>query len=278
MTNKIVQIGGDTFSPNDGDNSGIFEGEYANEAVLDNLPGYSTTRLWGSNGELTKRNIANGFNDNVDFVDFSGHGSWASWATHPALDEEGVWLPPKTLISPYTGFLYIDFDMYQINNQYKFPVVVFNACSCNKYSENPNCIGWSTVKRSNGGGIAAFGASGIGYGGYGTDEIERVWGWMEVHIFDELFNTKQLGEVWSNAITNYANSFELDDGDYKTLLEMSMFGDPTLIIEDGEEPKIKSISTHPIHIFLEQVLSRFQSLERLLQLPNWVKLLSRIPS
>jgi len=99
---------------------------------------------------------------------------------------------------------------------------------------------------------------------------------MEVRIFDELYNTKILGEVWSNAVTDYANSFELDDGDYKTLLEMSMFGDPTLAIEDGEEPKIKSISNPSLNIFLEQILSRFQSLERLLQLPAWVKLLSRI--
>jgi hypothetical protein len=272
MTNKIVQVGGDTFP---GDHEGINEGEYANEAVIDMLDGYSTTQLWASNGKLTKKNIADGFKDNVDFVDFSGHGSWASWATHDTDDEE-VWLPAKTVISPYTGFLYVDFDISQINNQYKFPVVIYNACSCNKYSEDPNCIAWSTVKRPNGGGIAAFGASGIGYGGHGTGEIERVWGWMEVRIFDELYNTKILGEVWSNAVTDYANSFELDDGDYKTLLEMSMFGDPTLAIEDGEEPKIKSISNPSLNIFLEQILSRFQPLERLLQLPVWVKLLSRL--
>jgi len=154
MTNKIIQIGGDTFP---GDHEGVNEGEYANAAVIDLLPGYSTTQLWASNGQLTKKNIADGFKDNVDFVDFSGHGSWASWATHDTEDDE-VWLPAKTVISPYTGFLYVDFDMYQINNQYKFPVVIYNACSCNKYSASPTCIAWNTVKRSNGGGIAAFGA------------------------------------------------------------------------------------------------------------------------
>ena len=276
MTNKIVQIGGDTF-PGDPDN--VNEGEFANGEVLEHLPGYDTTQLWASNGQLTKRNIANGFNNNVDFVDFSGHGSWASWATHAPNDDD-IWLPSKSIISPYTGWLYIDYDMYMVKDVKKLSVVVFNACSCSKYTESADCIGWKTLY-IDGGGIASFGASGIGYGSYGTHETERVWGWMEVHIFDELYNTKILGQVWSNAITGYVNSHvfseDWDDADCKTVLEMAMFGDPTLAIEDGEEPKIKSISNPSLHIFLEQILSRFQSLERLLQLPAWVKLLSRIP-
>jgi len=276
MTNKIVQIGGDTFP---GDPEDVNEGEFANEEVLEHLPGYDTTQLWASNGKLTKMHIANGFNNLVDFVDFSGHGSWGSWATH-APDDEHVWLPAKSPISPYTGWLYVDYEMYNVRNTKKFPVVVFNACSCSKYTDSANCIGWKTIK-IDGGGIASFGASGIGYGMYGTHETERVWGWMEVHIFDELYNTKILGQVWSNAITGYVNSHisseDWDAADCKTVLEMAMFGDPTLAIEDGEEPKIKSISNPSLHIFLEQLLSRFQPLERLLQLPAWVKSLSRIP-
>jgi len=98
-----------------------------------------------------------------------------------------------------------------------------------------------------------------------TSEIERVWGWMEVHIFEELYNTKLLGEVWSNAITGYANSFELNDGDYKTLLEMSMFGDPTLIIEDGDDPKSRSVDRPLIHDLLEIIGNYFPRLERLLE-------------
>ena len=273
MTNKIVQIGGDTFP---GDPENVNEGEFANGKVLEHLTGYDTTRLWASNGKLTKMHIANGFNSLVDFVDFSGHGSWGSWATH-APDDEQVWLPAKSPISPYTGWLYIDYDMYNVKNTKKFPVVVFNACSCNKYTDSANCIGWKTIKTDSGG-IASFGASGIGYGSYGYHETERVWGWMEVHIFDELYNTKILGHVWSNAITGYVNSHihleDFDDADCKTVLEMAMFGDPTLAIEDGEEPKVKLVSSPSILISLEQILSRFQLSERLFQLPVWVKSLS----
>jgi hypothetical protein len=231
MTNKIVQIGGDTFP---GDGEGIFEGEYANEDVLSKLPGYSTKRLWGSNGKLTKLNIALGYWSGVDFIDYSGHGSYLSWATHPPNDDEN-WIPPKALFSPYTGWLYVDFDVFFVLNANKLPVVFYNACSNNKYTESETCLSWKTVMRVMGGGIAAFGASGIGYGSHGSSETARLMGWMEVHTFEEIYNIKVLGDAWGNCITNYYNTFSsnLNDGDYKTMLEYSMFADPTLAIEDS---------------------------------------------
>jgi len=112
------------------------------------MPGYTSIKLWASETQgaspLTKQNIADGFNGNVDFVDFSGHGSYQSWATH-ALDDgdpetDVPWLPPKTIISPYTGWLYVDYDLFLVANSEKHPVVIFNACSCNKYSESDTCI------------------------------------------------------------------------------------------------------------------------------------------
>jgi len=187
---------------------------------------------------LSKLNIAQGFNGNVDFVDFSGHGSYASWATH-APQDEGTWLPAKTLFSPYTGWLYIDYDLFFVNNQQKHPVVVFNACSCSKYSDSQQCMGWASISGSRGG-IASFGASGIGYGSYGSSETERVWGWMEVHIFKGIYEDKILGDVWMNCQNEYINSFMIEEpgeSDYKTVVEMTMFGDPTLAIEDGKEPE-----------------------------------------
>jgi hypothetical protein len=234
MTNKIVQIGGDTFP---GDNEGIYEGEFANEKVLERLPGYTSTKLWGSNGKLTKRNIAKGFRSNVDFVDFSGHGSQYSWATHPPNDDE-IWIPAKTLRSFYTGWLFIDIDLFLVNNKKKYPVVFYNACSTSKYPAIENCLSWVTLAKKNGGGIAVFGATGIGYGAHGSQETARLFGWMEVNTHEELLNTKVLGDVWGNSITGYYTTFSanLKDGDYKTMLEYSMFGDPTVIIEDGDDP------------------------------------------
>jgi hypothetical protein len=259
MTNKIVQIGGDTFP---GDPQEINEGEYANVQVLNNLGDYESIRLWASKSEgaktLSKGNIANGFNTNVDFVDFSGHGSYASWATH-APNDESTWLPAKSLFSPYTGWLYIDYDLFFVNNKEKHPVVVFNACSCSKFSESHQCLSWTSIHGERGG-IASFGASGIGYGSYGTSETDRVWGWMEVHIFKGIYNDKILGDVWSNCQTEYTSNFVNDDADisdFKTIVEMTLFGDPTLAIEDGIEPRSHSLEKSSLIDIIEQFVQTY---------------------
>ena len=263
MTNKILQIGGDSLPGTD-----VYTGEYANEKVLEKLPGYTPTRLWGTNGQITKSNIGEGFRSCVDFVDFSGHGSWASWATHPP-DDGNTWIPPKTIISPYTGFLYVDVDLYMLTNAKKLPVVVFTACSNNKYTESPTCIGWKMLSKKNGGSIATFAEAGIGHGPGGTAFVERCIGWMEVKVFEELYNTKVLGQVWANCVSDYYNTFELelDIEDYKTMLEFSMFGDPTLVIEDGDDPESIPVNIPSFHLrLMEQIIERFPLLERLFTL------------
>ena len=275
MLNTIVQIGGDTF-PGDDDN--VNEGEYANSKVIEKLPGYTSKKIWASESDgalqLTKENIAAGFNGNTDFVDFSGHGSHLSWATHAPADEE-TWLPPKSIISPYTGWLYIDYDFYLVHNQYKHPVVVFNACSCSKYTESATCIAWKTMN-GNAGGIASFGASGIGYGSYGLSEVERVWGWMEVHIFEGVYTDKILGVAWAHALNGYINSFiedeYWDDADYKTILEMTMFGDPSLAIENGKDPKTFSVQdTIQSLPLLNRILYKLPQLEILVKFFTKIK-------
>jgi len=268
MLNTIVQVGGDTFP---GDPEGINEGEFANSVVLNNLPGYTSTRLWASEGQITKNNIAAAFRTGVDFADFSGHGSPVSWATHPP-EDDSIWLPKKTLISPYNGFLYIDFDVYFTNNGYKLPAVVFNACSTSKFSYSDTCLSYKVLKKPDGGGIASFGASGIGYGSYGTHEVERVWGWMEVHLIKEMYNTKVLGKSWANALNLYINSYysgeDWDMSDYKTILEVALFGDPTLAIQDGEDPKTRYVSIEKpvIKQILEKLINYFPQLERILKI------------
>lgn len=262
MTNKILQFGGDSFTDDD-----VYEGEYANTIVMTKLPGYTTTQLWASEGDLTKPNVAKGFKDGsgVDFVDLCGHGSWASFATHPPKDGD-TWVPPKTLISQYTGFLYFDFDLYNFNNGLKLPVCVYKSCSNNKYTRSPTCFGWKTLNKNNGGGIAVFAVSGISYGATGTDIVESCTGWMEVHTFEELISTKVLGEVWGNDISDYYNEFEseLDLPDWKTLLAWSLFGDPTLAAEDGDDPKSRPVNIPIFYEILEKFIDRFPILQQLL--------------
>jgi hypothetical protein len=251
MTNRILQAGGDSFTSDN-----INEGEYANEKVMEKLPGYSTTQLWASNGKLTKANIARGFRSNVDFVDFCGHGSWATFATHPTKDEDN-WIPPKTLRSPYTGFLFVDFDLFFVLNPKKYPVCVYKSCSNSKYSASETCFSWKTVSKNNGGGIATFASSGISYGATGVDIVARTTGWMEVKSFEELVSTKILGQVWANSISDYYNTFaaDLKFTDWKTLLAWSMFGDPTLVIQDGDDPESIPLGRNTYFSFFQRILN-----------------------
>jgi len=262
MTEKILQMGGDSFTDDN-----INEGEYANTKVMEKLPGYKTTRLWASHPNpdydtkaLTKLNIRRGLMDCVDFVDFCGHGSWASIATHPPKDED-TWVPPATIISKYTGFLYVDYEIYMVNNGAKLPVFILKSCSNNKYSDSQNCFGWVTVCREKGGGIAAIAASGISYGATGTAIVESCTGWMEVHTFEQygIDNNKIIGQIWGNCVTDYYTTFEDDLGlsDWKTLLEWSLFGDPTLVIEDGDNPKSIPVNLPTPFGLLEQIYERY---------------------
>jgi hypothetical protein len=160
-------------------------------------------------------------------VDFSGHGSYMSWATHMPGDDE-VWIPQGLF---YDGFIYLDNNF--LFNFWKQPVIVLNACSCNKFSSFDSCLGWSFVKNKIGGGIASYGASGIGYGSYGSSETDRLFGWMEVHLLKYLGEEKQLGTVWGEALIEYANSFVFEEVDYKTVFELCLIGDPSLAITDA---------------------------------------------
>jgi hypothetical protein len=256
---KIVQIGGDTFP---GDPEGIYEGEFCNDVVMENLPGYTSEQLWGSNEQLTKINIIRAINKGVDFVDFSGHGSYLSWATHPP-EDENIWIPAD---GRYSGFLYINIPW--LFNTKKLPVVFLNACSCNKFSEAPNCLGWAFIQNTYGGAIASYGASGIGYGSYGSSEPERVFGWMEVNTFKGLYDDGILGNVWGNCISDYYTTFlyELEESDYKTLYEYALFGDPSLAIETGPDPESTDLSYQPkpLFNFLERFIHCFPILEKIL--------------
>ena len=264
MTEKILSVGGDSLPGTD-----VYTGEYANDKVLEKLPGYDSIRLWGTNGKMTKYNIAKGFKQCIDFADFSGHGSVLSWATHPPDDEES-WIPAGTLIpySPHSGWTSGDFDHFNVDNGYKYPVVVYTACSNNKFTKKPNCLGWATVVKDNGGGIASFAESGIGHGPGGSDFVTCCIGWMEVRIFEELYNTKELGESWGNCISDYYTTFEatgLDLSDWKTMLEFSMFGDPTLVIEDGDDPKSAHIDRPILTETLEKLIDYFPVLRLIIE-------------
>ena len=258
MVKKIFCVGGDTFPGNS-----QIEGEVANTEVISKLPGYSATKLWASTDTLTKKNIIQGWKAGADFVDWSGHGSPRTWGTHP-INDEHTWLPGPYLLSNWPTWASPDFHLFFINNYKKLPVVFYNSCSNSKYTKSDECLSWETLK-INGGGIASFAASGIGYGVPG-DETSRRMGWMEVKCFEELYNTKLLGEVWANCLTEYHNAFSstLDFHDFKTMVEFAMFGDPTIVIEDGDDPKTAVSDIPGIYGIIERIFDLSPNLAQLL--------------
>jgi hypothetical protein len=262
MVNRILQVGADSLP-----GSSVYEGEYANEKVMEKLPGYTPIRLWGTNGKITKEEIGAGFRANVDFVDMSGHGSHQSWASHPP-DDEDVWIPPATLISPWTGFLHIDVDLYRLTNSKKYPVLVFTACSNNNFMKAADNIGWKMLSKNGGGTIATFAESGIGHGPGGPEFVYKGIGFMEVKAFEELYNTKILGQVWNNCIVAYFSEQDpgLDKEDYKTMTEFLMFGDPTVVIQNGDDPGPKDYNQPFSNGLLNQFIQQFPLLIQILKI------------
>jgi len=236
---NIVVVGGDSFVDEEYDPDFILEGETVNERVAGIMDGFIPTRLWVSNGVLSRvspsgvASINDAINSGCGFVDFSGHGNTNIWATHPHKNDK-LWLP-----TPYGG--YKSSDIQKLKNNYKLPIIVTGACSVSKFNKDKNCFSWSFLSNPNGGGIGAFGATALGYsyvGGYVTyGLIEK----LAIETFDAYDNGAiTLGEMWARGINSYLKNPGLDsDVDYKTLEEWELFGDPTLAIAMESSPPVK---------------------------------------
>lgn len=215
--NTIV-CGGDTFTPDDGDKSGVYEGEYLNSIVLNKMSDFNGTKLWASLGNLDASRITSFISDGAGFVDFSGHGNKIEWATHPPLD----------------GSKWIEYRMthvLQTTNKENLPVVIINACSCGRF-DSGDCFAWKFLDNPNGGGIASLASSGIGYGAFGTYSSKAFLGWMEINFFTYYKEGKKIiGDIWATSINGYISAIpQKGDADYKTIEEWTLFGDPTLRI------------------------------------------------
>jgi len=237
--NNIVVIGGDT-CPDENDDpeeEDIDEGEHLNQAVLDVMDGFIPNKIWDSNGRLSGflpsgvDNINDGINNGCGFIDWSGHGAPWVWTTYPHNGDR------QTLPTP-TGS-YRNSDISDLHNGYKLPIVMCGGCSLGKFNANDNCFAWAYLSNPDGGGIASFGATGLGYiycGKYITYGL--VEGFM-LNLFEAYDDGAiTFGEMWNNAINDYISG-NLDGGDYKTLTELVPFGDPTLAIAKESMKPVK---------------------------------------
>jgi len=232
----IVVVGGDSFP---GDTNQVLEGELVNEYVLGIMDDFDSNRVWVSDEELTTKGpLNNALNKGCGFVDFSGHGNEYSWATHPHTFE-AMWLPLPS------G--YFNTDVMALENGEELPIVITGACSVGKFNANENCFSWSWLKNEDGGGIASFGASGLGYAYMG----EYVTYGLVERITIETFSAYKsgayrLGQIWSRSIESYLQTIGLEsEAHYKTILEWHCFGDPTLAIAEEPDSEAPNKPTRP---------------------------------
>jgi hypothetical protein len=233
---NLIAVGGDSFTDEYGDDSGINEGELVNDVVIDTMDGFIPYRIWASNGKLSGlspngvKEISNAIEMGAGFVDFSGHGNTNVYATHP--NNASNWLP-----TPNGGYLNIHIALLQ--NGDKLPIVVTGACSVGKYNRDNDCFSWSFVSNPNGGGIASCGATALGYAYIGKWAPYGLVEGIATNMFEAYKDGAiTFGEMWVRAINDYISS-GMDAGDYKTLEEWQPFGDPTLAIAKESTRPVK---------------------------------------
>jgi hypothetical protein len=231
----IILIGGDTFS----DSQSVLEGEYQNQVAFSYLDGFSEEKIWVSNGKLQfALNIDSAVENGSGFLYMTGHGTHENWVTHPHNDFDTWW--------PITGYYYFRVEL--LKNKELLPLVVIGGCSNCKFT-GKNCFGWSWIKNPNGGGIASYGYSALGWGipGYGC--TGGLVGGMEMSIFKAYgdFDAKTTGDLWVKSINNYLNEFGVYSAQgYKCVEELQPFSDPSLRIRKVSDfPSIPEIPDGP---------------------------------
>ena len=223
--NNLVVIGGDTYP---GDDRGVDEGEFVNQAVIDLLDTFIPDKIWDSNNRLSGisptgvDNINNGINAGCGFVEFSGHGAPSLWTTYPHNGSR------QSLPTPWGSFQSYKID--DLSNGEKLPIALNGGCSLGKFNANDNCFAWAWLANPDGGGIASVGCTGLGYIYIGEYVTQGLVEGMTVNMVEAYANgAVTFGDLWGNAMDNYIDS-DLSGGDWKTLLEWEPFGDPTLQI------------------------------------------------
>jgi hypothetical protein len=231
---NLVVIGGDSFE----DTGGVNEGEYGNQKVADLMTGFIPNKIWASNGKLSSlvptgvSNIKTAINTGAGFVDFNGHGNTNVWASHPHGDFY-TWIPTPT------GRISSN-DISTLSNGNKLPIITVDACSTAKFAEDTNSYNWAFMYNTNGGAIATFGCTGLGYSYTGSSVTQGLVGKLDLDTY-KAYKTDHaitFGEMWATALNRYIKT-SMNDGDYKSVEEWNAFGDPTLAIAELSNPPVK---------------------------------------
>jgi hypothetical protein len=254
---RMIGIGGDS---HDDSGTNYNEGEVACDYIFENymteftpIKLYASYRTSDPQHVPSSENIIRDITAGSGFLLFEGHGHPGSWNTH--------WPGDFTWSDTPGGANCYDF--FKFKNDGKYPICVIGGCHNSQFNitlintilERPfmwthgqpyaESFSWHMARKINGGSIASFGNTGLGYGAVGNhgdldgdgvnnpDTVEAVGGYQIVTFFKTIDEGVEfLGEAWLGAETKYLNTYPgMDDQtDCKTVEQWPILGDPTLKI------------------------------------------------
>lgn len=236
---------GDTYPETSNANWTGYEGEYYGDCAIENMTGFTPTRLYTSDQTFSdKKDVIREFRKGWGFVYLVGHGSPKQWGNNAPNGTTFIQGPNSN-------------DMWRFRNKDKLPVCVVSGCHNSQfdvclrrlfnYSTRwkqeyvPECWSERIIREPSGGAISCIGCTGLGYtkedknsfkGGINELECAFFHAYGQDHI-------TVLGDTWTAAVTWYGetypvewNSPGLGDSwiDAKVVQSWALFGDPSLQI------------------------------------------------
>jgi hypothetical protein len=226
---------------------------------------------WTSNGRFMRMlQILADISDGCGFLYFSGHSSPMAWGDHypgiPGGRANGMVNAIATINTKYGLERYAAaqgdplFPIDQLTNGHKLPVWFNSGCHSGCFDTSlisalsdpqnvlfgtrygtwsPEGMSWWMVRQPQGGSIATFGNTGLGYGYLGSQGPFGLTGYMFGHCLYHYFNadsqlrnnTQFLGPLHRVTLIDYATNIggvPLDTTERKTWEEFDLLGDPSL--------------------------------------------------
>ena len=242
---KMLVVAGDTYPETSNPNWTGCEGEFYGDRAIENMTGFSATRLYTSDKTFSdKKDVIEAFRTGWGFVYFVGHGSPKQWGNN-APNGSGFIQGPNSN------------DMWKFRNRDKLPVCVVSGCHNSQFDVClrrlfnkdarwkqeyvPECWSERILREPSGGAISCIGYSALGFTKEDKTSFQGGINELEVAFFHAYGqdHLTVLGDAWSAAVTWYAqtypvkwNSPGLGDSwiDAKVAQSWVLFGDPSLQI------------------------------------------------
>jgi uncharacterized membrane protein len=217
------------------------EGEYTCDYIESNyLDDYNVTKLYESSDTLY--NISTVIDQGTGLLVFSDHGDYGGWGytdsypsgTYRSIHANGQDNGYMLLVAIFDACLTHGFDNENASDSVSGKDPVLNQWYYPPGSglQGRDCIGEYMHKNPNGGAIATFGCTRVGYGSPGTTYPCVNSGYMNVRLNKAISEgVKTPGQVLATAQSDYLINLGVGGAaSYKTVTEYILLGDPALNI------------------------------------------------